>query len=286
MFYFKINFSILKNIEYYIFTFILITKYFLKLCTMDNIKETTNTTNLKRKSDNINNLNNSNDRNQEASKESKKERIEGETKSSKRDKGPSPRPTKRIRIPVRENNHIQEEISKRISLFNEEEADVLKEKYFHMLENFQDLNEQITGDFNPDFDNSKKYVIEEINMFEKFQKFMELSVKFQNNELKFEPKRHVNIECESKSIHPEMALNKRGIEPYFKINVENINNKSTSLIKNINFDSITTEKLQEFDMCHKKIIIECTNLYLNFLQKINNETNKKHKNTGENSSED
>ena len=94
------------------------------------------------------------------------------------------------------------------------------------------------------------------------------------------------IKCESKSIHPEMALNKRGIEPYFKINVENINNKLTSLIKNIDFDSMTTEKLQEFDMRHKKIIIECTNLNFNFLQKLNNETNKKHKNTEESSNKD
>lgn len=106
-----------------------------------------------------------------------------------------------------------------------------------------------------------------------------------NHEVPKESKKQP-IECESKSIHPEMALNKRGIEPYFKINVENINNKSTSLIKNIDFDSMTTEKLQEFDMRHKKIIIESINLYLDFLQKISNETNKKHKNTEESSSKD
>ena len=251
---------------------------------MDNTKEALSTTNLKRKSDDINNLNNSNI-NHESPKESKKEHIERENKSSKRDKSPNPRPTKRIRIPVRENNHIQEEISKRISLFNEDEANVLREKYFQMLEDFQNLNEHITGDFNPDFDNSKKYVIEEINMFEKFQKFMELSVKFQNNELKFEPERHVNIECGFKSI-AEIVLNKRGIEPYFKINIENINNKLTNLIKNIDFDSMTNEKLQEFDMRHKKIIIEYTNISFNFLQKINNEINEKHKNTEQNSSKD
>ena len=114
---------------------------------------------------------------------------------------------------------------------------------------------------------------------------MELSVKFQNNELKFEPERHVNIECGFKSI-AEIVLNKRGIEPYFKINIENINNKLTNLIKNIDFDSMTNEKLQEFDMRHKKIIIEYTNISFNFLQKISNETNKKHKNTEESSSKD
>ena len=94
------------------------------------------------------------------------------------------------------------------------------------------------------------------------------------------------IKCESKSIHPEMALNKRGIEPYFKINLKNINNKLTNLIKNIDFDSMTNEKLQEFDMHHKKIIIEYTNISFNFLQKLNNEINEKHKNTEENSSKD
>ena len=256
---------------------------------MDNIKETTSTTNLKRKSDNINNLNNSNDRNQEASKESKKRHIECETKSSKRDKGPSPRPTKRIRIPVRENNHIQEEISKKISLFNEEEANVLREKYFQIHEYLQDKEEYMnrgTVDFNPNFDNAKKYVIEEINLLEKIQKFIELSVKFQKNELKFEPESPVNIECESKSISSEMALNKRGIEPYFKINFENINNKLTNLIKDMDFDSMTTEKLQEIDMGYKKIIIEFINTSFNFIQKISNETNNKHKNTEESSSKD
>ena len=73
------------------------------------------------------------------------------------------------------------------------------------------------------------------------------------------------------STHPEMALNKRGIESFFKINVENINKKTIELIKDIDFDTFPTDKLHELDMEYKKIIIECTNLSFNFLNKIKNE---------------
>jgi hypothetical protein len=96
-----------------------------------------------------------------------------------------------------------------------------------------------------------------------------------------------HIKSDSRSRSAQMALKKRGINPYSKNNIDEdmdiLLENIKDLEENTDFDSMTTDELLELHRYGNKIIFEGIKSYKILFSKIKDGTYKKEKNTEESS---